>query len=321
MSLEFNWVLPTSGDGHGRFEAAERNGLAAFRYERREAEPEYLVQVAQAAEWAGFNAAILPGGPAFDDGWLTAAALAQSTSSLKFLVDVEPGIELPAYTAQKVATLQTFTANRLLLRLAQPASAAQYAGYGDFEPAASRQHRSAEFLRVLREVWSGPGRDFDGEHYHVRQGGLTTPLGVPPAIYVDAVAVADEAVLAPHAGVYVFTSETPQDVAQAVTRLRKIDRPSGTPLRFGLRAQITARASESDAQGRARSLQSTGPLAEVTRTGTRPAHAIHLVGSYAQVAAQLRAYADAGVTSFALSAPPHLEEAFRTGENLLPLLH
>lgn len=45
-----------------------------------------------------------------------------------------------------------------------------------------------------------------------------------------------------------------------------------------------------------------------------------LVGSYEQVAEQLQCLIDLGVSAFVLAGTPHLEEAQRVGENVLPLL-
>jgi alkanesulfonate monooxygenase len=45
-----------------------------------------------------------------------------------------------------------------------------------------------------------------------------------------------------------------------------------------------------------------------------------LVGSYEEVAAALRKYADLGISHFVLSDTPYQEEAIRTGDHLLPLL-
>lgn len=52
----------------------------------------------------------------------------------------------------------------------------------------------------------------------------------------------------------------------------------------------------------------------------RAGPAFGLVGSYDQVAARLDELIDLGVDSFVLAAPPHLEEAYRVGENVLPRL-
>ena len=43
-----------------------------------------------------------------------------------------------------------------------------------------------------------------------------------------------------------------------------------------------------------------------------------LVGSNEQIADRLAEYVDVGVTTFILAAKPHLEEAYRTGEYILP---
>jgi alkanesulfonate monooxygenase len=45
-----------------------------------------------------------------------------------------------------------------------------------------------------------------------------------------------------------------------------------------------------------------------------------LVGSYARVAEELSKYQDVGISSFVLGAVPHLEEAYRIGAHILPLL-
>lgn len=45
-----------------------------------------------------------------------------------------------------------------------------------------------------------------------------------------------------------------------------------------------------------------------------------LVGSYAELAARIEEYAQAGVSVFALAANPHLEEAYTLGTQLLPLV-
>lgn len=45
-----------------------------------------------------------------------------------------------------------------------------------------------------------------------------------------------------------------------------------------------------------------------------------LIGSYEQIADRLAEYVDAGTSSFILASNPHLEEAYRVGEEILPLL-
>lgn len=53
----------------------------------------------------------------------------------------------------------------------------------------------------------------------------------------------------------------------------------------------------------------------------RPGPTIGIVGSYQQVADRLLEYARAGFDNFILAANPHLEEAIRIGEEVLPRVH
>lgn len=52
----------------------------------------------------------------------------------------------------------------------------------------------------------------------------------------------------------------------------------------------------------------------------RPGPTVGIFGSYQQVAERLNEYIEAGVENFILAANPHLEEAYRVGEEVLPLL-
>lgn len=52
----------------------------------------------------------------------------------------------------------------------------------------------------------------------------------------------------------------------------------------------------------------------------RPGPTVGIFGSYQQVAERLNDYIEAGIDNFILAANPHLEEAYRVGEEVLPLL-
>jgi alkanesulfonate monooxygenase len=52
----------------------------------------------------------------------------------------------------------------------------------------------------------------------------------------------------------------------------------------------------------------------------RPGPTVGIFGNYAQVAERLNDYIEAGIDTFILAGNPHLEEAYRIGEEVLPLL-
>lgn len=360
MSLEFNWFLPTSGDGRHLTDHASVVGVRHPAH--RAPEPDYLVQIARAAEAVGFHAALIPTGATCEDGWLTAAALAQETQRLKFLVAFRPGLELPAYAAQKVATLQAFTAGRLLLNVVTGGDQNQQEAYGDFLGHDDRYDRTAEFLQVARQVWNGPGQHYDGQYFQLENGGLLQALSEPPTVYFGGASAPAEHVAARQADVYLLWGETPEMVRERVRRVSQLAQDQGRKLRYGIRLHIIARRTEDEAWAEADRLwrelspetiararaalsasQSVGQARMLSLNAGKTAHHVRdleiaphlwtgvglvrggagtaLVGDYEQVASRLREYQDLGIDSFILSGYPNLEEAWRVGENVIGRVH
>ncbi|QEI06693.1 LLM class flavin-dependent oxidoreductase [Pigmentiphaga aceris] len=270
MSIEFNWFLPTNGDGrhlvsNTSVQGVRNRGTSSSLISHREPDIDYLVQVAQAADAAGFHAALIPTGPACEDAWLTAAAAARDTRQLKFLVAFRPGFELPAYAAQKVATLQTFTQNRLLLNVVTGGEQDQQESYGDFLDHDARYERTAEFLDVVAKIWRGRAQDHEGKHYRVKGGGLVDALATPPTIYFGGASPAAEHVAASHSDVYLLWGETPPMVAERLKRVGELAAAQGRQLRYGLRLHIIARATEAQAWAEADRLLAGIPRESIER--------------------------------------------------------
>jgi alkanesulfonate monooxygenase len=53
----------------------------------------------------------------------------------------------------------------------------------------------------------------------------------------------------------------------------------------------------------------------------KPGPTVGLVGSHENIAERLVEYRDAGFSTFILAGNPHLEEALRIGQEVLPLVH
>jgi len=110
---------------------------------------------------------------------------------------------------------------------------------------------------------------------------------------------------AKHADVHVIDASSPEDAAE---RIRTLDTLAGRKLKYALRAELTARYDEADAKA-------TAAHARSPEAGDAA-----LVGNYQQVADRLAQYLDAGVSTLVLSARPHLEEAYRIAQHVLPRL-
>ena len=105
MPLSVHWFLPTAGDSR---EVVGFGPTSA----RRDADLDYLAQVARAAEKLGFDAVLTPTGTWCEDSWLVTAALLGATERLKFLVAFRPNSITPTLAAQKAATFQRISGGR-----------------------------------------------------------------------------------------------------------------------------------------------------------------------------------------------------------------
>lgn len=274
MGIELNWFLPNHGDGRHLIDGAGTSAQPdAQRRGQREPDIDYLVQVAQAAEYAGLHAVLIPTGAQCEDGWLVASALAQETERLRFLVAFRPGLELPAYAAQKAAALQTFSGNRLLLNVVTGGNTAEQQAYGDFLDHDARYARTDEFLHTVQQLWRGPRQNHTGTHYRVENGGLIAPLAVRPPIYFGGASAAAEAVAARHSDVYLLWGETPAMIAERVARVQRLAEATGRTLRFGLRLHVIARATEAEAWAQADHLLQAVPRATIEQSRTQLARA------------------------------------------------
>jgi alkanesulfonate monooxygenase len=317
----------------------------------------YLGQVARAAEDVGFEAALTPTGAWCDDAWLSTAMLSQVSDRLKFLVAFRPGLVAPYLAAQMAASFQNLSGGRLLLNVVTGGEDAEQRMFGDFLDKDARYERCGEFLHVVRRRWSGERVTFRGEHLAVEDALLQLIPDPLPEIYFGGSSPAAIEVAAQHADVYLTWGEPPAAVAEKIGRVRAAAAAHGRDLRFGIRLHTIARDTSAEAwaeadrllgqiseeqitrvQDNLRRSQSEGQrrMLELNR-GTKDALEIHphlwagiglvrggagtaMVGSHAEIADLIEEYAAVGIEEFVLSGYPHLEEAYRFGEGVLPEL-
>ncbi len=317
---------------------------------------DYLAQIAQAAEGVGFDAALTPTSSWCEDAWLTTAALSQRTKTFRFLVAFRPGMQRPTYAAHQAATFQRLTGNRLLLNVVVGGDDAEQRRYGDKLGKDERYARCGEALHIIRELWTGEVVDFKGEHLWVEGAQIEAPPVVPEIYFGGSSAPAID-VAARYADVYLTWGEPPAAVEEKVARVRAAAAEQGRELRFGIRlhaiardtadeawaeadrllagldpeqieaAQLIQRASQSEGQRRMTELHGGNTDNLVVSPNlwagvglVRGGAGTALVGSHEEIADRIAEYHAIGIDEFVLSGYPHLEEAYRFGEGVTPVL-
>lgn len=251
QQVEVGWFIPTTGDG-------EFIGIPPQRPDS----PEYLTEVAKAAENAGYEFVLIPTGGDCWDGFVVGTWIAAHTTKLKSLVALRPGLISPVLAARNAATLDQMTGGRMMVNVVTGHYPQDLKACGDplFDKHDERYERTLEFLQVVKGVWKagdvkGGGFDFTGKHYVV-EGGNCQPavLQQPhPPIYFGGSSEAGKKTAALSADVYLMWAEPLEWIQSQISEMQgylqqlKEDQGIERTLRYGMRAQLVVRETEEEA--------------------------------------------------------------------------
>ncbi|MDH4981853.1 FMNH2-dependent alkanesulfonate monooxygenase [Hyphomicrobium sp. D-2] len=343
------WFIPTFGD----------NRYLGSSVGSRQADLPYLTQVAQAADTLGYYGALLPTGRACEDSWIIASALAPLTKQLKLLVAVRPGLQSPTVAARMTATLDRVSNGRLLVNVVTGGDPVENRGDGLFVDHKERYTLTREFLDVYRAVLSGESVNYNGQFVQVEDARLTyPPVQSPyPPLYFGGSSDAAHDVAAKSIDKYLTWGEPPVDVAAKIAGVKAAAEAQGRRITFGIRLHVIVRETNEEAWRAADKLiehldddaidAAQKVFARMDSVGQNRMTRLHggrrdklevspnlwagvglvrggagtaLVGDPDTVAARIDEYRRLGIDSFILSGYPHLEEAYRVAELLLPKL-
>ncbi|REE96877.1 LLM class flavin-dependent oxidoreductase [Thermomonospora umbrina] len=316
---------------------------------------DHMADVARASELAGFVGGLLPSFPNTDDPWAAAASLARETTTYRFMIAFQPGFLHPVQAARMSASLQRATGGRVVYNIISGGGGPAQLWWGDKVAHDDRYARTSEFLDVVKGVWAGGPFSHDGRFYRVAGAGLPDHLvGQPfPEIYFSGSSPAAIRAAGRHADHYLSWLEPFEPLAEKFDQVRA--HSVGRSPRFAVRIDVLARETEEaawdeirrgwsnvdpsvlqDATGDSIGWQRSRSFVTGKITGYRDLEvqpnvwggfhllrggpAFGLVGSYRQVAARLDELIALGVDAFILAGVPHLEEALRVGDHVLPLL-
>ena len=343
------WFLPTHGDS--RYLGTSEGG--------RSVDLPYLSQIARAADSLGFYGALLPTGRSCEDSWVIASALVPVTERLRFLVAVRPGLQSPTLAARMTATLDRISNGRLLVNVVTGGDPVENKGDGIFLSHTERYEITREFLHIYKDALAGKTVDFDSRHFRIEGGKLLfPPVQTPhPPLYFGGSSEIGIDVAAETVDKYLTWGEPPEQVAEKLAIVRARAEARGRTLSYGIRLHVIVRETNEAAWAAADRLISRlddatiasaqEVFARMDSVGQSRMSRLHggrrdkleispnlwagvglvrggagtaLVGDAAEAAERIDEYRRLGIDSFILSGYPHLEEAYRFGELVLPRL-
>lgn len=324
--------LPTLGDGRQR---DARAALPPFVTDLRGVrEPlGHLAEIGRAAEVGGLGGVLVAFDVHGEESLVVSAGLLRHSRWLTVAAEFHAAAATPVYVAKLSASLQRFSAGRLDWRLTVDLPFDVARAVGDFVDGTDRYARADEFLTVAKGVWHEEGYTFDGRFFHVLAGGFAPPLSAQrfPRVHLSGTSAQAYDLSARHADVHVFGPT--DDIDAGVASLTAKAREHGREITFGVELPVLVREDDDEAWDAARRLWNRAGGADArlpdpdprTRLwrgfdGSATVGAAGLVGSYETVAAGLAELRDRGIGVFVLESHPQLEETYRLGEYLLPLL-
>jgi alkanesulfonate monooxygenase len=343
------WFLPTHGDG--RHLGTTVGGRPVSLH--------YLRQIAQAADDLGYFGVLLPTGRSCEDSWVIASAIAPFTERLRYLVAVRPGLQSPTVAARMTATLDRVSEGRLLINVVTGGDPTENKGDGIFLSHDERYEVTREFLAVYTALLAGETVNVSGKHIRVEDGRLLfPPVQKPrPALYFGGSSEAAVDVAADTIDKYLTWGEPPAQVAEKIAPVAALAAKRGRAISFGIRLHVIVRDTNEEAWRAADDLirhvsddtiaSAQSIFARMDSVGQQRMVKLHggrrdklevspnlwagvglvrggagtaLVGDAQTVAARMKEYMSLGVDTFIMSGYPHLEEAYRFAELVLPLL-
>lgn len=345
--MQVLWFIPGHGDTR----------YLGTNYGRRQTSHNYLKQVAQTVDSLGFNGALIPTGAGCEDSWMLASSFIPLTRQMKFLIAMRPGSMSPTLAARMAATMDRISGGRLLLNIITGGDPVELKGDGTFLSHDERYEVTDEFLHVFRALIAGETVTYEGKHIHVEGAKLLLPPVQKPSLplYFGGSSPAGLATAAKHIDVYLSLGEPPHMIREKFDRIKEMAAKEGREIRCGVRLHVFVRERAEDAWAAAEDTlryadenaiaAAQAHLSRFDSVGQSRTKAFHngdrdkleispnlwagiglvnkgvgtaLVGDPDTLAERIQEYIDAGADAFIFSAYPHLEEAYRVGELLLP---
>ena len=314
---------------------------------------DYAKEVIQAGEKLGFDTTLIAElylndikGPEQDslEAWSTAAALAAVTGKIEIMAAVRPGFHNPAVTAKMAANIDHISNGRFTLNVVSAwweEEAKQYGGV--FTEHDERYDRTAEFLEVLKGLWTEEVFTYSGKFYTIENARLhPKPVQRPnPILYAGGESVRGKETIVESCDAYVMHGGTVEEIQTKIDGMKTLRAEAGKEAfrSFGMAAYVVCRDTEEEVEAellRITNIKETSGYAgyndftanseleqqvklydySVSNRGLRP----NLIGTPEQIANRIIEYEQAGVDLLLLQFSPQLEEMERFSKDVMPLV-
>jgi len=226
---------------------------------------EYNRDLAQTAEDVGFDYALAQarffgsyGANKQLEALSIATALAAETEELHLIGAVHPGLWHPAPLANYIATSDRISNGRFSINVVSGWFKDEFTGFGEpWLEHDERYERSAEFIEVLRGMWSDGPLNYDGRHYQIGQDvtgfdgapSKPAPKQNPPKVFQGGNSKAARKMAARHSDVLFLNGGDLQKLKDIIDDVKGYAEEFGTePPKFAANGFVIQRDTEEEAK-------------------------------------------------------------------------
>ncbi|MFF2094320.1 dimethylsulfone monooxygenase SfnG [Paenibacillus sp. NPDC058174] len=243
----------------GYWAPLEDGGQVATKLEQRtDSSFEANVRYAEVAEKTGFSQMLLPtrfvASSDAENQWesLTfAAALAVKTKSLGLIAAVASGLWPPAIVAKMLTTIDHLSGGRAAINVVSGWLKEEYIALGQpWLDHDERYRRSAEFIEVLRELWTSDRANFAGDFYRLREADYKPrPLQTPgPTVYQGGNSKAAKRMAGRVSDYYLMNGNHLEGLKKQIDEVSGYAAEYGRTVKFGVNAFVIVRDTEEEAK-------------------------------------------------------------------------
>ena len=231
-------------------------GLVVSTIEQRTShDPAYNVEVARAAERAGFEYALTQvrylasyGADAQHESTSFSLALLLATEKLKVIAAVHPFFWHPGVLAKFAATAQELTGGRLALNVVSGWFKDEATQLGvTWHEHDERYRQSEEFISLLRGVWSQDGYSQSGDFFSARDITFRPQPRVQPEVFQGGNSTAAQAMAGRVSDWYFMNGKPIAGAAEQVRTVSALAAANGRSIRFGLNGFAVVRDTREEA--------------------------------------------------------------------------
>ena len=325
--------IPMATVGSPEVAQAAAEALAPLPAGRTDAQFDFGVDLLSAADAAGFTLALFAERHLGNDlaAWVMASAIGSRVEHIRALIAVHPGLWDPVMVGKLAASLDRICAGRRAINIVNGWFDEEFRMFGGTVlQGEERYQRTAEFIDILRGLWTHEKFSYAGRFYNVEQGQLLVKPASPTVPDIYSVSRSDRGrdFIAEHCDWWFIdypksaqtTDEVLRGIEDAVADMERRTAPLGRKLRYALNPFVALGASEQDAFDTAiQRIFAYDPDPDTRKIEQRmlPATRTGCIGSAEAVLRQVRRFEEIGIELLLCKLIPTAENLRRIGEEII----